>query len=938
MAQQQQTVLQVKTNIPDQLTSPAVSNIAITGTTTGTYTGSGTTTNPYLFTGATSVFGSEINVDFVVTGNSIFNYTINTSYNPADTPYFDFNYTDISITHANGYNSKISGFKEWQVNNISGNFVVQSGDRIFIVSRNGQSLSSITATFFITPNEELNNPVITTFDTLDLYTDIPIKITKSFAELQDISKRNSDLSIGLQLPGSKKNNRFFENFYNVDQQTLFFDITRRVECDVLIDDQSYFKGYLKLNKVSVINSKVEYDVTLYSTVADITAKMGNNLLKDLDYNDIDFHFNHYFNLWNAIQYNEGEPLANLTSVPTLWLYPTIHNGYLYSGDTVNFTGGTPNDQSRLFTSTSVGYYTNYAAFTAAGGKEFRINSPRKPILDNQLKPALNVWGLIQLMFKTYGYTIKSDFFQTPWFKLLYTYGYFSNDGTKFSYKTPVPQVLTLEGVEVVLETSVQTSYQFACSQWYQKDDTTITAYVVKQGTGIPCLCSDSISLVFDLESIPCFGSNSVYQAAINIAPLSTGGTLTYTSLQYSDCGFGCPYQPEYINNLGINPTYSNIDGASSIPLAYLPQTPNQIVNFEDDDYVDFSLVIDENIKQIDFLSSIAKKFNLIFVQDPQVPNQIIIEPYDYYVGTGEVKDWSNKLSWDKGFTVEPALNYVESELYFSDLEDGDDGNKQFKDKNNRLYGENRIYNPTDFKSQVKKIETIFSPEIVRVWDANIGLPLGINYAGTTEAQSSGDSEKVSYFYKGLKSKLKLFYFVNNVSPFIDKVGEVFSIPYSGITNAVPTWAFRTALSDGTNPGGTTNAIGQYTSAIISHTFPLGNSDANKINNDSICVLFNSEQPQDIGIGIPTFNTYTNNDVYNLFYYNRINNIYNKNTRFLSGNFNLNLYDILSLKANDIIKINEQYFVWNKVTEFDVTNPELTKVELIQTKNHKENTE
>jgi len=179
MAQQQQTVLQVKTNIPDQLTSPAVSNIAITGTTTGTYTGSGTTTNPYLFTGATSVFGSEINVDFVVTGNSIFNYTINTSYNPADTPYFDFNYTDISITHANGYNSKISGFKEWQVNNISGNFVVQSGDRIFIVSRNGQSLSSITATFFITPNEELNNPVITTFDTLDLYTDIPIKITKS---------------------------------------------------------------------------------------------------------------------------------------------------------------------------------------------------------------------------------------------------------------------------------------------------------------------------------------------------------------------------------------------------------------------------------------------------------------------------------------------------------------------------------------------------------------------------------------------------------------------------------------------------------------------------------------------------------------------------------------------------------------------------------------
>ena len=32
----------------------------------------------------------------------------------------------------------------------------------------------------------------------------------------------------------------------------------------------------------------------------------------------------------------------------------------------------------------------------------------------------------KLIFKTYGYTIKSDFFNTPWMKTLYMYGYFKS--------------------------------------------------------------------------------------------------------------------------------------------------------------------------------------------------------------------------------------------------------------------------------------------------------------------------------------------------------------------------------------------------------------------------------------------------------------------------------------------------------------------------------
>jgi uncharacterized delta-60 repeat protein len=110
--------------------------------------------------------------------------------------------------------------------------------------------------------------------------------------------------------------------------------------------------------------------------------------------------------------------------------------------------------------------------------------------------------------------------------------------------------------------------------------------------------------------------------------------------------------------------------------------------------------------------------------------------------------------------------------------------------------------------------------------------------------------------------------------------------------------------------------------------PMGLADQYKINNDSLCILFNSEQPTDT-IGVQTYNTYTENDMYNTFYKNRITNIYDPNTRFVSGYFDLNYAEISNLRVNDVIRINEQFFIVNKIEDYNLTNRELTKVELIQ---------
>ena len=345
----------------------------------------------------------------------------------------------------------------------------------------------------------------------------------------------------------------------------------------------------------------------------------------------------------------------------------------------------------------------------------------------------------------------------------------------------------------------------------------------------------------------------------------------------------------------------------------------------DGDFVNFSLVVDENIKQIDLLSSIAKKFNLVFIPDPDNSKNIIIESYPYYVGTGNIYDWTPKLSYDKGFTVEPALNYIESNIVWTDQEDGDYGNKQFKDRNKQIYGQKNFYGPTNFKSEEKKIDTIFSPEVLRQWDTadqlgedvsqGIKLPLGINYVGSSSTKEVGNTTETYFAYKGLKSKPKLFWFLGSANLFLDTLGEAYDV--TGYT----TYDIRILSSD------KSQGRSVRTAPIISHTMPMGMKDTAKINNDSACILFNSEEPVDVGV--QTYNTYTENDVYALFYSNRIDNLYDVNTRFIRGYFDLKLSDINNLKTNDVIKIQEQYFIVNKINGFNLTNRELTEVELVQ---------
>ena len=173
---------------------------------------------------------------------------------------------------------------------------------------------------------QLNNTTgLTQYQVLDLFSSIPIKITRSYADLTDISKKNSDTALNVILPGSKRNNAFFENFFDVDVQSFKFSPIKKALCQVLIDDEPYFSGYLRLNKIKIENDSVEYDCSLFSAVGNLFGDIGNNLLIDLNYNDPEYTFNHDFNTSNIVNKWTSSNFGNNGEKPFTYIYPIVHN-------------------------------------------------------------------------------------------------------------------------------------------------------------------------------------------------------------------------------------------------------------------------------------------------------------------------------------------------------------------------------------------------------------------------------------------------------------------------------------------------------------------------------------------------------------------------------------------------------------------------------------
>jgi hypothetical protein len=153
------------------------------------------------------------------------------------------------------------------------------------------------------------------------------------------------------------------------------------------------------------------------------------------------------------------------------------------------------------------------------------------------------------------------------------------------------------------------------------------------------------------------------------------------------------------------------------------------------DTVKLNKYFGNDIKQIDYITSLLKQFNLMIVQDNTYSNRFIIETFDTYFNVNfGVVDWTNKLDNSNAIEVTSPTTY--NELYMHYTEDEDRLNKEYKNKYNKIFGEYK--DKYDRLGETNELTSIFSPTpLYNYYQSNIICPhlYRVNDQGETEKEN-----------------------------------------------------------------------------------------------------------------------------------------------------------------------------------------------------------
>ena len=745
---------------------------------------------------------------------------------------------------------------------------------------------------------------------LDLYNDLSINLNLSFAEIQDVTSRNSGYSQTFRVPGTKKNNGFFNYMFNVNADNLTFDIQKSVECSINYKGTTVLDGVLRLLKIIITNDLVEYEVNIQDEVGVFINDISNKLLTDISYVDLDHTYNatNVKLSWDAV-YTGTTTTGGLKNGQML--YPFTHIGYLYdTAGKVISSGSTASPILELF------------------GTPGSISNVNTPMRTTGFKPAIQIKSVVDRIFSQNGYSVQSDFFDTEYFRRLYMPLQFNNDGY---YITATGATL---GTSQVFKSITSEPVGFSVSgstcaviEGYVEMD----AYTYNNGNVYPPygwnfangrfiapqLGNYSFTYSLDLEVPSIFQNNTtgiygecyllknrttkfllrefqtypdIFDFTVNVS--SNGATVSLAQGDFVEMVVkwwqGDPFACFSSSLRYVAP---NVIKDTSVVTIY--DAPNTIIGSTVD--VNYQFEVPGTYKQLDFLKGLITQFNLVFVKHPTLNSTYIMEPYSDYVGQGDKLDWTDKLDVSKPIEIAPITNLVGKAIDFVYEEDGDEMNFFTKSlNNNRNFGTfNFIPSGITLNDKPIEIKSFFSPSPGNYINAaNTSKPLICpHFYGTKQVTVSG----------------------NTITQLLPMRIKPRILHYCGRQDISGEWYF---YDDVTN---TTDVYTNY--PFLHHQELLPSTPARQ----AVDLNFgNNNSPQDA-----VSPSYTDLTAYNVYYRDYIEGLLDSDARMVTANFNLNIIDIINLKYSDLIFVKDAYYRINKISNFNLIDNVTTKVELVK---------
>lgn len=719
---------------------------------------------------------------------------------------------------------------------------------------------------------------------LDLTDDLAISLNKSIEEIEDITQRKGSYSKTFTIPGTIKNDRFFQSAFDVN--TTDFDSTLKTDCMVQNYGADIFRGSLRLNKISNSPNGTLYEIFILEETSSLSAALERFTLCDLEFTDID-HTVDYDNIVSTWDFSGGS-YSNYSGIVGRVLYPLAHTGY----------------------DNNIGY--SKWDFSASG-----VTNSGTPITVGQFKPWFNMKYLLDKCFEKAGFTYTSDFFDSDYFESIFCLGGSSEtSATAVLGDRPTNQNVfrvNYDGVYYVYPPEDNyTTYQtlvFNNKEYDYLQQYTISGFPdtgpgtganhftvpidgfyrfrVKQTAYLSGYYPGPTYLNFVLRDID---TGTVIDNTNQNILLPTGNPTLYTFIFEGTLTRGQRVSIQFnrvttagfpSNTIGFNDTDSDYE---------LFVSPTVIPSLGEISVVDNL----ECMSGLDFFRNIVTLFNLTSISEGE--RNFKIEPYTTYLSSGDTRDWTEKLNLNQPYEIEPLDYSLKQEINFTKKLGKDWLSERYFNNFDEIFGDRIYYKPSQILSGRQEVKVSFESMpclSVGTSGTTMVIPSLYKYVENNEIEEQPTSNGMKIgFYTGLV-------------PF-----------YTGDTDTVETQFYIQS-------GGTTSVSHTFYPCInhLSQLVEDGTYEFSDLNFQPTWDFFKADAF--------TIDIYTENNVYRQFYKEYIEQLYSNEAKFFTGIFKLTPEDITDIQFNDMVYFLNSSWRLYQIIDGDITEESMVKCRFIK---------
>lgn len=430
---------------------------------------------------------------------------------------------------------------------------------------------------------------------LDMFGDESITIKQMVKDLNDPKKLFTSLSRSFNLPASKKNNKIFKHYYNIDIVNGL-DSRELIPCKLLLNNVTYNVGNLSIEGVKMSAGKpMSYKVRYVGKLSELSRKIGQDKLSNLDF------------LSETISnFNPSNEFGSNTTDNVVFPLASRSNRMLYNSSLKDInTEGAKN----------IAYVDNVS-----------IADNKYGIIEQDLIPALKVGIILDKIASTYGISF-SGVFSKLYVRELYLWLHKTDKqrtGDKNSaIMTPFSNISLPSFTNLQIGTD-----HLLYETTHPKVFTDVR--IIPTFTGNAEVYIKWNGVVVETVSVSGGISNWFTMA-------TQDGTLTFEAESSQSVTVSVDVQLEQLDEeTGLN-RYGSLDGTITIGTAGTFKVSDNI----------------PNMKVIDFLSSLFKMFNIV----AEVDDALDIEGthFDAFMNRGVLRDVSEYIDVDSYNVDRPNL-------------------------------------------------------------------------------------------------------------------------------------------------------------------------------------------------------------------------------------------------------------------------------------------